>query len=354
MSTESPPKQMSPQLGECELIAHLSVEENGFYKVNDETAVPIFSSMLQDVRLDLGPRVRQIEKQRPFRYFQHPKHLDCIIAGCIASGMPHLFTAANGVVTWRGILTKIFLWEKINLHASWINGTLFLEEEDPKPKWRARRYAESDAVGKAFEDLYTTSHSTSTLPPSSTNNHHSSKQWGNVVTRTLGDLKLIFCGEVDAVKDQYDSQGDWFSKRVELKSKLVETSIPDQRWHMQSYLLGVPEIFVGYRSKNMKILRTQMMQVSEIHTPNLAAQFERGYNVLSALRNQLEKDRNEGGSGDDIIWKVTIQSGRWSYLHRLDDSEALKVKKRREDPSRPIRRVGIVPEDMMHRIRESV
>ncbi|EEB90026.1 hypothetical protein MPER_11822 [Moniliophthora perniciosa FA553] len=238
MSTETETSGKEHMLGQCELIAHITIEENGAYKANDKTAIPIFSTSLQDSCLDLGPRVRQIEKQRPFRYFNHPKHLDSIIWGCIGAGKRGLFKSSNVVMTWRGVLTKIFLGEAVTLHVSYIDRTLFMEEEDPKPQWRARRFAESHAVGKAFEDLYTKSHTSSPRSPNN-GDKHSSKQWGNIVSRSLGDLNLVFCGEVDAVKgevqvllvsaainswtDQFDTGVEWFDRRVELKSKLTET-----------------------------------------------------------------------------------------------------------------------------------
>ncbi|ESK85783.1 hypothetical protein Moror_2425 [Moniliophthora roreri MCA 2997] len=356
MSTEAETSEPQQMLGQCKLIAHISVEENGAYKANDETAIPIFSTSLRDSCLDLGPRVRQIEKQRPFRYFKHPKHLDSIIWGCIAAGKCDFFKSSNTIVTWRGILTKIFLGEAVTLHVSYIDGTLFMEEEDPKPQWRARHYAESDAVGKAFEDLYTKPHANSSRSPNN-GDKHSSKQWGNVVSRSLGDLSLVFCGEVDAVKDQFEKGadgGEWFSRRVELKCKLTETRIPNQRWHMQSYLLGVPEIFIGYRSKNLRIVRTQMIQVSDIQTPDIEAKISRGHSVLSALRAELKKEKDEGSIRDDTIWKIAIRNGSWKQLQRLGDVDAQKVKKRRDDPSKPIQRIGIVPEVMLQHIREDL
>ncbi|EEB99082.1 hypothetical protein MPER_01300, partial [Moniliophthora perniciosa FA553] len=128
--------------------------------------------------------------------------------------------------------------------------------------------------------------------------------------------------------------------------------IPNERWHMQSYLLGVPEIFVGYRSKNLRIVRTQMIQVSDIQTPNLEDKISRGHSVLLALRAELEKEKGEGSIGDDTIWRVVIRNGSWKQLQRLDDADAQKVKKRRDDPSKPIQRVGVVPEVMLQHIKE--
>jgi RAT1-interacting protein len=45
------------------------------------------------------------------------------------------------------------------------------------------------------------------------------KQWANVVSRTFGEMNLVFSGEVDSVENP-NVYHDWFDRRVELKCKL--------------------------------------------------------------------------------------------------------------------------------------
>ena len=53
----------------------------------------------------------------------------------------------------------------------------------------------------AFEDVYT--HQATSTSNSDETGRSVNPQWGNIVTRTLGDLNLVFCGEVDGVKGQH-------------------------------------------------------------------------------------------------------------------------------------------------------
>ncbi|KAG7091540.1 hypothetical protein E1B28_010569 [Marasmius oreades] len=346
-------------LGPCQLIAHITTKHDGSYEINDHSATRIFPSTNENRCLNLGPTVRKILGRSPFTFFEHPKHLDSIISGCVLSGNQHVLKEANTVVTWRGILTRIFLGNKVIVHISFIDNTMYIEEADLKPEWTATQYALTDAVGMAFEDVYSQPLDSSLSAPNSVqpDPEHVDQQWGNLVQRSLGDLNLIFCGEVDAVKDDIGggTPNDWFDKRVELKSRNIHSRYPISyaRWHMQSSLLEVPEIFVGYRDNNLCVTYTDTVRVSDIQPANFNDSLQRGYNVLSALRATFESKREEEGTDlDDTIWKVVINEGYVSNAIKLEDIEAHKVKRRRELPHTPsVARVGIVPKEMVSRLR---
>ncbi|KAL0565035.1 hypothetical protein V5O48_016999, partial [Marasmius crinis-equi] len=95
---------------------------------------------------------------------------------------------------------------------------------------------------------------------------------------------------------------------------------------------------------------TRMMRTSEIKPNNYDSSIQRGYEVLSSLRSELESKSHEGG--DNVIWKVTIKKGSVAGITRLTDAQATRVQKRREDPQKPIERIGIVPEEMITSLRQ--
>ncbi|THV01854.1 hypothetical protein K435DRAFT_383668 [Dendrothele bispora CBS 962.96] len=162
---------------------------------------------------------------------------------------------------------------------------------------------------------------------------------------------------------------------------------------MQSHLLGVPEIFIGYRNDDHDIVRTEIVYTEDIKPKKFEDDIERGYRVLSSLRERLSTEqqgdgmkvsdksdsdlqnamiglnlslnrpRHEPGdttrdtgrlTSDDCIWKVTIKKWSFDAVERLNAADAQNVKKRREDPSRPIERIGIIPEAFVDAIRASV
>ncbi|KAL0061441.1 hypothetical protein AAF712_009159 [Marasmius tenuissimus] len=352
-STSNPAGPLIQQLGDCRFIAHIKTQEDGSFEVNSTTPIRIFPSSNESLLLDLGPAVRGIQKRRPFRFFQHPKHLDSIVGGCLESENVHFMRETNVVVTWRGVLTKIFLGEAITLHVSYIDGRMYMEEEDPKPERRTHQYDLTNAVGMAFEDVYT--HPLASNTRTDQSGRDVDHQWGNIVMRTLGDLNLIFCGEVDAVKDGIGNghPDDWFDRRVELKSKSAQSKSPinKAKWHMQSALLGVPEIYVGYRDNALRITQTRTIRTADLKPGTYESNIHRGYEVLSSLRSILEEKVREGGQVDDVVWKVTVKKGSITGIVQLDETQTNRVKRRREDPQKPIERVGIVPRDMVASLR---
>ncbi|ESK86829.1 dhp1-interacting protein [Moniliophthora roreri MCA 2997] len=342
-----------PRLGDCKLIAHMSLEEDGSYTVNDDRNMRLLTTSAASRRVVyLYPRMDEIRQIRPSWAFTQPKYIDSVVWSCIATGRDDLLRAGNGIVTRRGILSRIFLGDfPITLHVSYIDGNLYMEEDRPDLRrdcWKAHNFTRNDATGMAFEETFS-----KIKPSDDTSSQGKSSfgaQWANVVSRSFGSMNLIFSGEVDAVKD-WRAGCDWFERRIELKCKLVGTKVPYDRWHMQSYLLGVPEIFVGYHTWNLQISHTDTIRTAEIKTHKFDGHIARGYRALSSLRSYIS--REQSNSTDDTIWRVTVDNGRLANVQKLSPSEAETVKKRREDSSRtPIERIGIVPKSMIDALRD--
>lgn len=180
-----------------------------------------------------------------------------------------------GVVSWRGIMTKILTapyedrdgWELNIMHK---NGTLYFEEfisdsrlkekDDMTPQQRVQTY-----YGYAFESWCTASRPDA--PSGWGGDVDTSIQWCRVVKTKLGDTRIVIGGEVDCVKNGGNSD-----LMVELKTSMNIRGHRDEerfekkllKFYFQSFLLGVPEIIVGFRTPNGKLTTVQSFKTLEL------------------------------------------------------------------------------------------
>ncbi|KAH9942732.1 RAI1-domain-containing protein [Amylocystis lapponica] len=189
-----------------------------------------------------------------------------------------------GVVSWRGVITKLLTapyeerdgWE---MNVMMEGGTLYLEEHlsearlaeknDMTPHHRTRTY-----YGYAFESWCTSSnpHSVETLdghPRGWGGDVDTNVQWCSVVKTKLGDTRMVIGGEVDCVRGKFTGQTDTF---VELKTSLVIRGPQDEskfekkllKFYFQSFLLGVPEILVGFRTPSGRLTTVQSFKTIQL------------------------------------------------------------------------------------------
>ncbi|KAH9995835.1 RAI1 like PD-XK nuclease-domain-containing protein, partial [Russula vinacea] len=181
------------------------------------------------------------------------------------------------IVSWRGVMTKILTapyedrdgWE-LNVMA--INGTLYFEEfvsdarlqekENLTPHHRKQTY-----YGYSFESWCTASQ-----PDASSGwggDVDTNVQWCSVAKTKLGDTRIVIGGEVDCVRDRYNGRNDTM---VELKTSMTIRGDRDRarfekkllKFYFQSFLLGVPEILVGFRTPNGILKTTESFKTLEI------------------------------------------------------------------------------------------
>ncbi|KAK4335761.1 Decapping nuclease, partial [Rhodotorula toruloides] len=187
------------------------------------------------------------------------------------------------VITWRGMMTKLMLavyeaenaamgrrvdgWE---MNAMVLDGCLYLEESNPPSKLAAKAASESSNAlasyyGYSFESFCTTSSPTPTTSLSSASAAaeefsvpNTNVQWCSVVKTSLGEFRTIVGGEVDCVRPGADKERIETRDFVELKTNLVIQSQRDEvnferhkllKHYVQSFLLGVPTITVGFRTR---------------------------------------------------------------------------------------------------------
>ncbi|KAI0706931.1 RAI1-domain-containing protein [Cerioporus squamosus] len=269
------------------------------------------------------------------------------------------------VVTWRGVMTKILTapYEErdgCELNAMCVNGTVYLEEhltdarlaekEDIAPRHRQQTY-----YGYSFE-----SWCTSSKPgiPERIEGHpigwggdvDTNVQWCSVVKTKLGDNRLVVGGEVDCVRGDYKGRTDAL---VELKTSMSIRGPEDEarfekkllKFYMQSFLLGVPEIVVGFRTPAGRLTTTQVFKTIEIPRlvrgkpgawdPQICLSW--GQHFLSTLKSVLTSQTTSGDSASTPrVWRVSLKPRDGVTIIPLD-AEGVKEVQGGED------RVGFLP-----------
>ncbi|GAA5822437.1 hypothetical protein JCM3770_000270 [Rhodotorula araucariae] len=194
------------------------------------------------------------------------------------------------VITWRGMMTKLMLavyevdnaasgrrgdgWE---MNAMVVDGCLYLEESNPPSKLAAKAASESSNAlpsyyGYSFESYCTASSpSPADFPIPNTN-----IQWCSVVKTNLGGFRTIVGGEVDCVRAGADPRRITTGDFVELKTNIAIQSHRDEvnferqkllKHYVQSFLLGVPTVTVGFRTRQGHL--TGLQSFSTLDIPRL-------------------------------------------------------------------------------------
>ncbi|GAA5827356.1 hypothetical protein JCM11251_003779 [Rhodosporidiobolus azoricus] len=225
------------------------------------------------------------------------------------------------VITWRGMLTKLMLavyecenvsqgrrgdgWE---MNAMVVDGCLYLEESNPPAKLQKKAANESSYLlqsyyGYSFESYCTqhasssSSHPSAPVPPppagpDSFEPPNTNVQWCSVVKTNLGGFRAIVGGEVDCVRPGAGKEGRPIGTRdfVELKTNLVIQSQRDEvnferqkllKHYVQSFLLGVPTVTVGFRTRPGILAGLQHFNTLEI--PRLVRGKPHAWDPLACL-----------------------------------------------------------------------
>jgi len=101
---------------------------------------------------------------------------------------------------------------------------------------------------------------------------NNSGQYCSVVSTGIGSTTLVLGGEVDAVWDIMPAPPDTRINWVELKTSLDPQSPRDiagferklLKFWLQSFLLGVPKIVVGFRDQNGILVRIEELETARI------------------------------------------------------------------------------------------
>jgi len=248
-------------------------------------------------------------------------------------------------------------WE---LNVMSIDGTVYLEEHLSVEKFRERydlspTHRLQTYYGYAFQSWCTTP---TAPPPASadqlayTNNPpdgwggdvNTNVEWCSVVESELGGVKMIIGGEVDCVRGRYTGGTDTF---VELKTSLVIRNAFDNvrfqkkllRFYIQSLLLGVPQIVVGFRTKAGELVGVRTFETVDVpgfvrENVALAGRRGWGWDVGVCLRwgerfvmflRQVVCGWDRKGKGL-TVWRVTFTPKMGVSVRTLNEREVDEVR----------------------------
>jgi len=209
-----------------------------------------------------------------------------------------------------------------------VKGTIFLEENHAyKLQSQAKQHQQPSQPGRPSQDIMSYwgyKFETLCLLPTTwdetprdyienredeiVNNH---AQYCSVVKTGIGNTVMILGGEVDAVWDSKPEDGSP-STWVELKTSadirndrdLINFERKLMKFWIQSFLLGVPKIIVGFRTPDGFLKRIEEMDTASI--PGTVKRRGRGtwdgnmcINFSSALLDFLKATITEGG-----VWRI--------------------------------------------------
>ncbi|KAF8313663.1 RAI1-domain-containing protein [Clavulina sp. PMI_390] len=285
-------------------------------------------------------------------------------------GSPQAVHASNrpSVVTWRGIMTKILTaptetregWE---LNAMLIGPLLCLEEHITEAKLRAKNKPsmidrENTYRGYAFESWCTRSDAdglNGTSSPGWGGDVNTNVQHCHVVKTKLGSVRLIMGGEVDCCREQYNGETDCLMElktSVNLKTPIEEHRFEEKllRFWAQSYLLGIPEVLVGFRGRTGELKTIQSFQTLDI--PRMAREnrakrgdmaeiWDAGYALEFAERflSFLGQEMSRSQANPSDVWRLKMTPQRGIEVRKLTTAEELHEVHGGED------RVGFVERD---------
>jgi len=237
-------------------------------------------------------------------------------------------------------------WE---LNVMFVNGTMYFEEHLSEAQLRAKnnmthRQSLMCYYGYAFESYCTSSTPTCTNagegrgdPAGWGGDVNTNVQWCSVVKSKLGNIRVVIGGEVDCVRGKYSGQPDTF---VELKTSQEIHSEQDAarfekkllKFYLQSFLLGVPNIVVGFRTQAGVLSVLQHFQTAQIPrlvrgkpgawNPMLC--FEWGNELLCLMKSTIQADIREGVSADSV-WRASFVPGKGALFRKLDQAAVNEV-----------------------------
>lgn len=196
----------------------------------------------------------------------------------------------TNVITWRGILTKLCTaWachvqappmfrEGFELNVMMLGDTLIIEETPPDmhqlavlaQQSKPRKLQKATYYGYNFESFCTANTPDGPSAPNGWGGPvNTNEQWCHIVKTRLGDTRVMIGGEVDCVESPSHGAPETV---VELKTNMQPRNEQDQlklqvkmlRMYMQSFLLGVQSIVVGFRDHKGTLLSHEQYRTMDL------------------------------------------------------------------------------------------
>ncbi|KAF8522382.1 RAI1 like PD-XK nuclease-domain-containing protein [Gautieria morchelliformis] len=309
------------------------------------------------------------------RWIKRPEErgrLDGLLEACLRKEC-EAERARASVVTWRGVVTKILTSpyedrDGYDINVMCVDGTLYLEEHLSDEKLREKsnltgKHRLMTYYGYAFE-----SYCTADTPPDSRTSKGGSAspgwggdvdtnvQWCSVVKTKLGNARMILGGEVDCVRDRHTGQPDTF---VELKTSMAirpgnrndESKFEKKllKFYFQSFLLGVPEVIVGFRTPSGHLQTLQSFKTMDIprNVRGKAGAWDPSACLTWATHvfEFLHKQTAHYDASERAVWRVTFTPRVGLSMHQLDHDDVGDVTGGED-------RVGFLPQWYWDRLKQ--
>ncbi|KAF9695126.1 hypothetical protein EKO04_007182 [Ascochyta lentis] len=279
-------------------VANFSYDDNHEYR-DDESSIKYY------IPPPMGADLK--EGFDTFRHYEDKEdpHLDSLLRALAHKESKNVEKSPikADFATWRGMMTKIMTapydnFAEFNMFATLHDGTIYIEEdfaaraasraaESSRPPPRHQHPdQQSQAMmaywGYKFETLSLIPTPPSTTPPDQIRKHQQSTtsnhaQHCSIVHTSFGPHSLLLGGEVDGLLGPKPSNPDTTIPWVELKTA-EELPPPARQQHRdvlkferkllkfwaQSFLLGVPKIVVGFRTKSGILRGLQTFNTHEL------------------------------------------------------------------------------------------
>ncbi|KAJ1307867.1 hypothetical protein OPQ81_001947 [Rhizoctonia solani] len=284
-------------------------------------------------------------------------------------------------ISWRGVMTKLLTApsenrDSVSLNLMLVNECIYAEEhttdaalaekENMSPRQRRMTY-----YGYSFESFSTWDEPL----------QRKEQYFCSVVKTKIGTERMILGGEVDCCKNRYTGQPNTY---VELKTSMSIRNAQDEerfgrkllKFWAQSFLLGIPEIVVGFRTHQGRILTLQTFEtlglprlvrgkpgawdpkpclvfaekllrfIRSTLTEDKQSDYRANANVASSSASTVksqETDETKSSSTEETnhrnvaVWRLEIRPGtRMVTLYKLEPSEIEEVANSED-------RVGFLP-----------
>ncbi|KAL2216912.1 rai1 protein [Thermoascus aurantiacus ATCC 26904] len=308
--------------------------EIAYFSYDDEHRFRLDESSL---RYYYPPRL-PADLNRGFESFQPlddsaDEHLDALLDTIIALEKDAGAKCEADVITWRGMMTKImtapFEMSGFEMNATYFQGTIFIEENN-EYKNEQKRIQRSQRMppGMPSQDMMTYwGYKFETLsvipqPWDATSREeiegrddqivNNKAQYCSVVRTGIGKVKMIIGGEVDAIWDCKPDRKEDPINWVELKTSAEIHNDRDMlkyerkllKFWAQSFLLGVPKIIVGFRTREGILQRLEELETHSI--PGWVKRYGKGtwdgnicINFAAAFLEWLKTIINDEG-----VWRL--------------------------------------------------
>lgn len=336
-------------------IAFFSYDENHEYHCDDSSMSYYYTPKIPS---DLCHGFDNFKKCEP-----GDEHLDNLLRTLIELEKKTGEKVDTEVVTWRGMMTKLLQApfedrDGFEMNATLYQGTIYIEEnyeyrlrqqaeqarqqqqrqqnqrrgpQPPKPSGDMMTY-----WGYKFETLSTIPNTFDATPRSYIDSRptlpvSNAAQYVSIVSTGIGSTSLVLGGEVDCIWDARPLPPSTKLNWVELKTSAELRSERDReffikktlRFWLQSFLLGVPKIVVGFRDQQGMLKRVEEMETSALPAVakragswdgNVAINF--GAAVLEWLKQSIT---------DQGVYRIARLPGRDVTVTRIEETGHGKI-----------------------------